>query len=352
MITITLTILNQRRPKEGEKSEETANQSAEPLLSWRRQRRRHSSTVSPLEFPCSLITPPPPDRLFRRGSRTSLASVMEQPEEQYKPTRQQRPQRPTKPAHELDNFFDMLSNLSSTRYDDQRSQGPSLTSSPIRSPEPAVVPSISPPSPRLEVKPAVQSNRNGGRVHAHNWPPRGSPLLTKRRTKSADDVLSNGYTSDDTDEIIDDLFQGVSEDDKLSYSPPRNGEVEWQENGSGSLEDERGLDSTLTSDSNTATPQRMPKSRYERGKGVANGYRSAGYEPEASYERRDSDTNSLLFSAGLGFLSSDSPILKGVSTSPSLSKEGSSSRLTGHRPSLTMMDRVNSNDNIHAVAEM
>ncbi len=223
----------------------------------------------------------------------------------------------------------MVSALSSTRYEDQRSPAPSLTSSPCGSPEHAEVPVQT----SISEKPVSESYKAHAYCAANE-----SSSQAKKRSKSADDVLSNGSAVDSMDEMIDDLFRTVSEDDLLLHSPPGRREGAWVENGCGSQEDDRDEDRTLTS-SNTPTVHSKRK-----GRGVANGHGSAGYEPEASFERRDSDTSSLLFNAGIGFLSPDSPILKGVSSSPSLSKQGSSSLLTGH--SLTLIDRIGSEDDI------
>lgn len=227
----------------------------------------------------------------------------------------------------------MVSALSSSRYDDQRSPGPSLTSSPCRSPEAAELPNTSPAQPPTQVPWTEASDR----INSENQ------SRAKQRAKSADDALSNGYSADDTDEMIDDLFRTVSESDILSHSPPEDGQGERMENGS--PEDERGLDRTLTG-SNTPTSQSTP-SRKEKRRRLPN---SIGYEQETSFERRDSDASSLLFNAGLGYLSPDSPILKGTTSSPSLSKQGSSTRLSVQRPSLTLMDHLNFDD--HTAAEM
>ena len=63
-------------------------------------------------------------RLFRRGSRASLASLSE--EEPKRPhTKESHHKRPKSESQQLNEFFDMLSSASSSRYEEQRSPPPS-----------------------------------------------------------------------------------------------------------------------------------------------------------------------------------------------------------------------------------
>ena len=394
----------------------------------------------------NISSPPHPlpfIRLFRKGSSVSLASVIEKPVDSSR--HKQRPD-------ELDNLFDMLSTVSSNRYDDQRSPIPTIESSSSKSPDPAVVPNISPSmplrSPREEHKtkgyshtnssslfqphslpthpsmpdlsgednshtlhcypvPLSQSltyhrgigvqssgelNTRGVDYHDHEIarpsfqpctePPRRrvpttddrklasvTPTPTtlhrltqqpkvyshlpfpqaqvKQKAKSTNDVSSNGYADvDASDPMIDNLFQTLSDVDILSY--PLSPEMEF-----GQVQNSRGGESSGGSTAGEEDTTLLynhagcfiesnglrgsPRSELiKNGRGLLIGCDSFEHQAFSQCGRKDStlsDTNNLLFSASLGFLSPDSPILKTMSSSPKDYK---------HRP--TMLDAISIED--------